>query len=242
MMMTPPHNLIVCGAGDHMDAAIESSVSYLLSEGVKLPGVIGARDVATGFATAWSRRTGCALTVQMEQMIYRLDRVNDLALAPGKLVRATPEHTELVAGWLIPFSEVAHNPLDRAGALARAQDMIAASTVYLWADGAPVSMAGRARPTRHGIVVSIVYTPPEFRCRGYATACVASLSQLLLDEGFEYCALYADLGNPISNHVYQKMGYRPIQASIVYGFECHSVSIAELEGGLQSPEATDSSQ
>lgn len=219
MMMTPPHNMIVCGAGERLNAAIESAISYLLQEGVTLPGVIGPRDVASSFASAWSRRTGCALLMQMEQMIYRLDRVNELTLSPGELICATAEHTDLVADWTVAFSEVTHDRLDRPAALARAQDMIAASRVYLWLDGVPVSMAWRARPTRNGIVVSGVYTPPELRTRGYATACVASLSRLLLDEGFQFCALYADLANPISNHIYYKMGYRPIRASIVYGFE-----------------------
>jgi predicted GNAT family acetyltransferase len=155
----------------------------------------------------------------MEQMIYRLDRVNDLVLGPGELVCAGTRHIDLVADWVVSFSEVTHDVLDRADALVRVQEMIDASRLYLWIDEKPVSMAWKARPTRRGIVVSGVYTPPEYRCQGYATACVASLSQLLLDEGFEFCALYADLANPVSNHIYQKMGYYPIQASIVYGFE-----------------------
>jgi predicted GNAT family acetyltransferase len=219
MLMTPPHNLIVYGAGEHRSAAIEASVSFLLREGVAPPGVIGPRDVATDFASAWSQHTGCTLRVQMEQMIYRLDWVNDLALSSGQLICAAAEHTDLVADWVVAFSEVTHDVLDHPEALARAQDMIAASRVYLWLDKRPVSMAWRARPSRRGIVVSGVYTPPEFRTQGYATACVASLSRLLLDEGFEFCALYADLANPVSNHIYKKMGYRPIRASIVYGFE-----------------------
>jgi predicted GNAT family acetyltransferase len=217
--MTPPYNVIVYGTGEHLDAAIEASVSFLLREGVTPPGVIGPRGVASSFASTWSQCTSAALTVQMEQMIYRLDRVNDIPLSPGELICATGEHTDLVAGWMVSFSEVTHERLDRPEALNRAQEMIAASRVYLWFDGMPVSMAWRARPSRHGIVVTGVYTPPQLRTRGYATACVASLSQLLLDEGFQFCALYADLANPISNHIYQKMGYRPIQPSMVYGFE-----------------------
>jgi predicted GNAT family acetyltransferase len=219
MMMTPPHNMIVYGAGGHLEAAIEAAAAFLLGNGIDLPGVIGSRDVATSFASTWRQHTDCTLQVQMEQMIYRLDRVNDIALSPGKLICATAVHTHLIADWVVSFSKVTHDPLDRVDALARAQEMIDASRVYLWIDQEPVSMAWRARPTRHGIVVSGVYTPPGYRCQGYATACVASLSRLLLDEGYEFCALYADLANPVSNHIYQKMGYRPIQASIVYGFE-----------------------
>jgi predicted GNAT family acetyltransferase len=219
MLMTPPHNLIVYGQGEDLDAAIDEGVSYLLREGVSPPGVIGPRDVATAFASSWQQRTGCALTVRLEQMIYRLDRVEDVAPSPGELIQATQAHAALAAEWLVGFAEVTLEPLDRSEALKNATRIIDASRLYLWQDEVPASMAWRARPTRHGIVVSGVYTPPEYRKRGYATSCVAALSQLLLDEGYQFCALYTDLANPTSNSIYQKIGYRPIQPSIVYGFD-----------------------
>jgi hypothetical protein len=218
MMMTPPHNMILYGHGEHLAAAIEAAIAFLLREEVLPPGVIGPKDVATSFAQAWSRRTGCALVVSMEQMIYRLDRVNEIELSPGELLLATDAHLDLVADWIVAFSEVTHERVERDDAIERARSKIAAADLYLWRDGEPVSMAWRARPTQTGIVVTGVYTPPACRNRGYATACVASLSRLLLDEGFAYCALYADLANPVSNHVYRKIGYRPVRESIVYNF------------------------
>jgi predicted GNAT family acetyltransferase len=39
---------------------------------------------------------------------------------------------------------------------------------------------------------------------------VASLSRHLLDSGFSFGPLFADLANPTSNHLYKKIGYRPI--------------------------------
>jgi len=217
-MMTPPHNMILYGRGGHLEAAIEAAISFLLRENVLPPGVIGPKDVATLFAQAWSRRMGCTLEVSMDQMIYQLDQVNKIELSPGRLVLATDEHLDLVADWMVAFSEVTLDRLGHDDALDRARLKIAAASLYLWQDKEPVSMAWRSRPTRHGIVVSGVYTPPACRNRGYATACVASLSRLLLDEGFAYCALYADLANPVSNHVYCKIGYRPVRESIVYHF------------------------
>jgi hypothetical protein len=81
----------------------------------------------------------------------------------------------------------------------------------LWeVDGSPVSMAGYTGPTPHGIRVSYVYTPAEHRRKGYASACVAALSQQLLDRGFDFCFLFTDLHNPTSNHIYQQIGYQPV--------------------------------
>ena len=70
-----------------------------------------------------------------------------------------------------------------------------------------------------GVVrVQLVYTPPEHRNKGYASACVTSLSKQIRDEGYR-CILYTDLGNPISNSIYRRMGYRAVVEWIQYRFE-----------------------
>jgi len=89
----------------------------------------------------------------------------------------------------------------------------------LWeVDGRPVSTASAARAQRHGVTISRVYTPPEHRRHGYASACVAALSQRQLDAGYEYCCLYTDLANPTSNAIYQRIGYVPLADASHYRF------------------------
>lgn len=73
-------------------------------------------------------------------------------------------------------------------------------------DGQPVSMAGYTREMQTAIGVAFVYTPPYFRSRGYATSCVAQVSQMALNKGFAKCVLYTDLANSTSNSIYQKIG------------------------------------
>ena len=79
-------------------------------------------------------------------------------------------------------------------------------------------MAARNRPTRHGISISYVYTPPQFRRQGYAYALVYQLSQHLLNTGNTFCALFADQKNPSSNRIYQRIGYQQISAFEEYTF------------------------
>lgn len=74
-------------------------------------------------------------------------------------------------------------------------------------DGKIVSQAVIGRELIKGKGVSGVYTPKEERGKGYAYNVVYTLSEKCLDEGAEYCVLYTDADNPISNHVYEKMGY-----------------------------------
>ena len=73
-----------------------------------------------------------------------------------------------------------------------------------------MSLAVSKGPTPNGIRIGPVYTPPEQRGHGYASACTATLSQMMLDSGYRYCFLFTDLSNPTSNSIYQKIGYRPV--------------------------------
>ena len=69
------------------------------------------------------------------------------------------------------------------------------------------------RPTKNGISVSGVYTPKDFRKNGYASALVACTSQKMLDAGKTFCVLYTDTANPMSNKIYQQLGYKEIATS-----------------------------
>ena len=82
--------------------------------------------------------------------------------------------------------------------------------MFLWDDGGPVAQAAINGTTPRGVRIGTVYTPPEKRRGGYATALVGALSQRSLDEGRSFCFLFTDLANPVSNSIYPKVGYRPV--------------------------------
>ena len=133
---------------------------------------------------------------------------------------ARVDDAELVASWMAGFAVDArlpaheHEPL-RNSAAAR----VARGGVFMWEhDGAPVSVAMLQGATRHGIRVSFVYTPPELRGRGYASTCVAAVSERALASGKRFCTLYTDLANPTSNAIYQRVGYRRLGESVLFAF------------------------
>jgi predicted GNAT family acetyltransferase len=66
-----------------------------------------------------------------------------------------------------------------------------------------------SRGTR-GASIVWVYTPPEQRSRGYASACVGDLTRRLLQEGRELCRISTDLTNRTTNKIYPALGYRPV--------------------------------
>jgi predicted GNAT family acetyltransferase len=63
-----------------------------------------------------------------------------------------------------------------------------------------------------------VYTPPEFRGAGYASAVTAELSLRALEAGAAEVLLYTDLDNPVSNSIYQRIGYRAVEDRVVLAF------------------------
>jgi hypothetical protein len=155
------------------------------------------------------RLTAAAGRAGMRLRIYELRRVTPPRYSPGWLRPAGEKDSSLVVGWMEAFNQEAapNNPPPDPEATRR---RIADGSIFLWDDNGPVSMALKTRPTQHGISVGAVYTPPEHRRRGYATSCVAVLSQQLLDAGFDYCTLFTDLSNPTSNDIYQQIGYRSV--------------------------------
>ncbi len=210
-IMTPPHRLVLAGEGKGTGEALEMVGRALLAGRWSVPGVIGPGALAERFAGLWAEMAGTTARVSMRERVYRLDQVIPPPRpVPGRLRQATAADLDLVSRWTLGFNIDCFGRGELADAAELAERRIGEGEVYLWEDGEPVSMAARARPTRNGVTVNLVYTPPERRGQGYAGACVAALSGLLLDSGYRFCTLFADLDNPISNHIYRRTGYTPV--------------------------------
>jgi uncharacterized protein len=197
--------------------------------GQELPGVIGAVPEVEEFADLWARRTGRGTRTSMRQGVFALERVEPPPPAPGSARVADADDRQLVLSWLIAFGdEVLHEGgpgRDRVEPIFEHRLASPTAGLLIWEDGGePVSLAGWGGPTPNGVRVGPVYTPPELRGRGYATALTAELSQRLLDGrlfegGRRFCFLYTDLANPTSNAIYERIGYRRVaeSAEIVFG-------------------------
>lgn len=209
-LMTPPRHLILaCPQGEASAQAQETLLRELQARGVAAPGVIGERGLAHAFAQRYTARHGLDYAVRTEERGYRLTEVADVPRV-GTLRLAAEGDLHFLPYWMKDFTEFCFgqpaelDPEGAAGAVSQG------SWYLLEVEGQPVCLAGVGRQTPHGRSVGPVYTPPYLRGRGYATACVAMLSERILSWGNDYCVLFADLANPVSNSVYQKIGYRPI--------------------------------
>jgi len=221
-VMTPPYNIVLSGRVDEAELTILPLIESLWDKKWPVPGVLGPKELAALFTHHWVAGAGGSYRLVRQERVHQLRQVLVPPSKQGVLRRATATEFETVLDWVYAFQEEALG--ERSSASAREatreqiQSRLAGDAVYLWDDGRPVSLAMKLRPTRHGISVSYVYTPPELRRRGYATACVAELSRLLLASGFAFCSLFTDLANPTSNHIYREIGYRPVADFDEYHF------------------------
>ena len=88
--------------------------------------------------------------------------------------------------------------------------------VLVWeAGGVPVSLACVTRQVAGMVRVGPVYTPPERRGHGYASAVTAEVSRAACAAGAGEVLLYTDLANPVSNSIYQRIGDREIEDRVV---------------------------
>jgi predicted GNAT family acetyltransferase len=207
---TPPHHLVL--GHTRTPEAIALIADDVRQVHPDLPGVQGPPGVSRAFAEAWHRLTGRGARLAMAQRIYALTTVSPVSGVPGSLRHATRADRGLLLEWVRAFLTEAF-PDPELGGVERSVDARLSSPVggiYLWEDAGPVSLVGFSGPTPHGIRIGPVYTPPEHRRKGYASAAVAAVSQLLLDAGRQVVFLFTDLANPTSNRIYQAIGYRPV--------------------------------
>ena len=205
VIRTPPHKLLITSMPPEAAPDIVGPVAELYDE---IPAVLGPADSAVAVASAWTALKGGGWETGMQQRIYRLDQVEPVRPVPGAMRLATMDDLELLTDWGTGFARDAGH----AFLLAREQvsRMIERQDLHIWQDESPASMAVAQGATPNGCHVGYVYTPPELRGRGYASALVARLSQRMLDSGMTFCVLYTDLGNPTPNAIYQRIGYNVI--------------------------------
>lgn len=132
----------------------------------------------------------------------------------GRMRLAEAADEDLLVEWGMRFNiecelPEADSPDPSGDERRRVQRVIERRARMIWeVDGTPVSMAGVTRVSRFGSTVAAVYTPDAQRGNGYASQLVAELSSHLMSQGAPRCMLFTDARNPVSNAIYQRIGYR----------------------------------
>jgi uncharacterized protein len=203
---TPPRKLLLSKASD-LDAL---TIIARDLEQEPLPGVMGLVPEVETFLREWQGLTGQSYRRLMEMRIHQLTALQPLIAAHGHLRLVTENDRTLLREWLPAFdAETGLEVIEDVEPIVT--NRLNKQDTYLWEDNnVPVSLAAGMQFSPNAARIGSVYTPPAYRRKGYATACVAALSQKLLDEGCDSCFLLTDIANPTSNHIYQQIGYVPV--------------------------------
>ncbi|GAB6471844.1 GNAT family N-acetyltransferase [Bacillus cereus] len=185
-----------------------------------VPGLIGNKKIVQRLAEEIAVLANKKTTVAMEQGIYELKQVEKKWNGDEVFREVNSDELTLIEQWIYQFCEDVNLPTTKEEAKQTAHTLITNHRLFgLEVDGKLVSVAAKTRPTKNNITVNFVYTPKEERKKGYASNCVAALSQRMLDEGYKTTTLYTDLANPTSNKIYQEIGYEQIAESVLIFLE-----------------------
>jgi predicted GNAT family acetyltransferase len=204
-------------------AALEALARGLAVRQLPLAGVFGPSPEAAAFAVTWRALTGQPARRAVAMQLCRATEIRPPSpAAPGRLRPGAAGDVGTVAGWLAAFNEEALGEVraDPAAAQRVATELVAPGRrqLSIWDDGGPVSMAVAGGFTAHGARIFAVYTPPERRRHGYASACVAEVSRQVLASGRRFACLFHDRANPTAAHIYREIGYEPVAAFDDYRF------------------------
>ena len=188
------------------DEAIDLVAQALAEDGLRPAALTG--EVGTAYRIA--ARLGMRATERFRIGNYTLDAPPAIPPGAGCMRAATPDDYALVLEWEDAYVKECKLPYDRA-LLERAigdRLHVPSPLEWLWeVEGEPVAKA-MGRPSAPIARVSMVYTLPGQRGKGYAGALVGNLSAALQEQGCDRVFLATDMANPTSNGVYRRLGYR----------------------------------
>jgi RimJ/RimL family protein N-acetyltransferase len=211
-LQTPPYPVLL----SPMPADAVPALAEALADR-PLPGVNAQHADAEAFAGAWQRRTGGRTRTGRRTRLFRLDTLIEPDPPPGRARVADVRDRDLLISWFDAFgAEIGEGGASRADLV---DDRLGHGGLTLWeAGGDAVAMAGVSRPEAGMARVAPVYTPREWRGRGYGGAVTAAVTRAALDAGATDVVLFTDLANRTSNALYQRLGYRPVEDRTVVEF------------------------
>lgn len=196
--------------------AAQAVAEAMAEEDPALTGVNGEASTAAVLAGQWAESTKRPAMPWQGQRLYEAAEARAPGGVRGTLRRAGPEDREILIDWVGAFHDEA-TPGESGQPEATVGARLPAGHMWVWDQGGPRSMTTLAPPTAGVVRLQAVYTPPAERGRGYAGALVAALSAQALGRGHRPI-LYTDLGNPVSNSVYRRVGYQCAAEIVRYRF------------------------
>jgi len=203
-----PNSNIVLGAVNRDQAA---ALARATTEQV-YAGVTGPLETALWFGDA-AVQLGLNFRPPLMLDLFALGGRVPNALASGTARPAGLHDIEHVADWAADFfaEAIPDQPPPPRQSIATG---VLAGHYHYWSEGQEIAALGAMQRETTGVgVITLVYTPPAFRARGYGGAVVGAMANRALERGKSEICMYVDRGKMAPRICYEKVGFRPVEQS-----------------------------
>lgn len=214
-IQTLPYPMIFFGHGGDL-RPLAARMAELLLQRRKIPETINGSVASTEIMLDALLEKGVAYIAGRHLLQRRCDVLEDIPTLAMPLINANEVTYDFCQDYQ-SFLEECHASYDPAKLQQDIDSMLLSNDLYVLTEqGEVVTMGRLQRKLPKGRAVGVIYTPPVFRGRGYSTCCTKQLTRRVFEDGYSFAYLYAEADNPVSNHVYEKLGYQKIDDYIEY--------------------------
>lgn len=193
----------------------------IIKMNLSLSGVVGESSAANNFSNAYTRAKKVESKLILHENLYELQNITVSNSSNKNLLLATSNETQIIVKFLKSFMIDCFNDdsIDEDDLKHMANIYIGNKTLYLLQDQNEfVAMAAINSETDNTACLSLIFTPMEYRGKGFGSLVTALLSKKILDEGKKTCTLFTDVENMTSNSIYKKLGFRLINSNKEFSF------------------------
>lgn len=215
-----PYSLLIHDLLPVNKKAISTLVDYLKEHHLHIHGINTKKEIAELFLEVATIED---YHIRLESDIMELRSLTgNYQQGPGELVRAKNDDLDFALACYKEFYEDCFNEkADIESYRFKMKDYLQQGHLYFYkVEDKIVSTVLVSRQLIHGVALSLVYTLPQHRNQKYATYMMYEMSKQLLEMGHQFCCLFVDRHNPVSNKVYQRIGYKYLEdkCEVVFKF------------------------
>lgn len=203
-----PWNLQLYSEG-FSPGAIDLLIHELIHQSIEFVGVQGNKEHTDYFIEKINQLVHYTFTNRLSMDIMRLDELKEVQLF-GKIALATVNDVKAITEFRYQFyAEALHEVVKKSDLYDKSLDHLTKQLIYKYEEDHVIkSIAMISRKVQGGRAISLVYTPKEYRNKGYSSSLIYQLcDELLHQQGNEFVTLFVDKTNPVSNRVYEKVGF-----------------------------------
>lgn len=199
-MKVEPYSMLLFGAEEE----VPELLSFLLSNGYEIRNLLGSEDVCDRMTLEFASRYGIAYEEALAMDFMEASEITEPS-CPAVEIPTEQDLDEIVEcqhHFVIDCG--LQDRVDREHTRSRLQEYR-----ILRRDGVIACMASVGQATEQAMKIANVYTRPEYRGCGIARKVVNTCKNEILSRGM-IATLNVDKKNPITNHLYESLGFRKV--------------------------------